>query len=505
MNPACQRKPPPFLSLGPSCAVPHPPSSGRSLVRSVSDRKAFGAGDQPDSAALPTWGYDFDPEVASRAMADKARLGSQSSAASAPEHSSSAAAQGFHLATMAEDFSGPSAPLRAHSAQLPPACWADLGRLIERFQQFSRNLAQSDGLPREGSSGALAAFARLGGEALSARQQDLDREQLGRLAVETIVGQLAVMGHRLGGAVMPAAIYFRFRKAWLQGLLAIETLKLAPEVSKRINLMPLVHSLGGQEAPMELLFSLMDLSAAQPSLGDGLRRDVVSSLLSARYAGGASASADQAVLDWLLYDLASRACPSLLFTALPHERSFQVLQGSLDAFLRVGASPLGRLGRVVSHLKGKNPDQFQGAIARCLAAAIDSCGHALPATTPAAARMHAVASALLQAWAEHPEPAPSLMMAQLITCLGNREAISWLGGTGGADVHWDQVHAASLIMNCIDDLETSEHRQVARRALDHLLRSAGGMQASAPSMAEGVRAWSRVDGTPSAKRKGLVE
>ena len=180
MNPACQRKPPPFLSLGPSCAVPHPPSSGRSLVRSVSDRKAFGAGDQPDSAALPTWGYDFDPEVASRAMADKARLGSQSSAASAPEHSSSAAAQGFHLATMAEDFSGPSAPLRAHSAQLPPACWADLGRLIERFQQFSRNLAQSDGLPREGGSGALAAFARLGGEALSARQQDLDKNHPGQ-------------------------------------------------------------------------------------------------------------------------------------------------------------------------------------------------------------------------------------------------------------------------------------------------------------------------------------
>jgi hypothetical protein len=288
-------------------------------------------------------------------------------------------------------------------------------------------------------------------------------------------------------------------------LQAIETLRLAPEVSKRINLMPLVHSLGGQEAPMELLFNLMDLSAAQPSLSDGLRRSVVSSLLAARYAGGASASADQAVLDWLLCDLASRACPSLLFTALPHERSFQVLQGSLDAFLRVGASPLGRLGRVVSHLKGKNPDQFHGAIARCLAAAIDSCGHALPPTTPAAARMHAVASALLQAWAEQPEPAPYLMMAQLITCLGNREAISWLGGAGGADVHWDQVHAASLIMNCIDDLETSEHRQAARRALDHHLRSAGGMQVRDQPMAEGVSASARVDGTPSAKRKGLGE
>jgi len=406
---------------------------------------------------------------------------------------------------MAEDFSGPSAPLHARTAQLPPACWADLERLIERFQHFSRNLAQSDGQPRAGSSGALAAYAGLGCEVLSARLQGPDREQLGRLAVDTIVGHLAVMGHRLGGAVMPAAIYFRFRKAWLQGLQAIETLRLAPEVSKRINLMPLVHSLGGQEAPMELLFNLMDLSAAQPSLSDGLRRSVVSSLLAARYAGGASASADQAVLDWLLCDLASRACPSLLFTALPHERSFQVLQGSLDAFLRVGASPLGRLGRVVSHLKGKNPDQFHGAIARCLAAAIDSCGHALPPTTPAAARMHAVASALLQAWAEQPEPAPYLMMAQLITCLGNREAISWLGGAGGADVHWDQVHAASLIMNCIDDLETSEHRQAARRALDHHLRSAGGMQVRDQPMAEGVSASPRVDGTPSAKRKGLGE
>jgi hypothetical protein len=97
------------------------------------------------------------------------------------------------------------------------------------------------------------------------------------------------------------------------------------------------------------------------------------------------------------------------------------------------------------------------------------------------------------------------MMAQLITCLGNREAISWLGGAGGADVHWDQVHAASLIMNCIDDLETSEHRQAARRALDHHLRSAGGMQVRDQPMAEGVSASPRVDGTPSAKRKGLGE
>ncbi len=502
MNSACQRKPPPYLSLGPSCAAPPQASSGRSLVRSVSDRKAFGAGDQPDSAALPAWGYDFDPEVASRAMADKARLGSRSSAASVPARSSSATAQGFHPATMADDFSGQSAPLAARTAQSPPACWADLERLIEKFQHFSRNLALSDGQPLGGSSGALAAYAGLGCVFLSAQHQDPDREQLGRLAVDTIVGHLAVMGHRLGGAVMPAAIYFRFRKAWLQGLQAVEALRLAPEVSTRINLMPLVHSLGGQEAPMELMFSLMDLSAAQPSLSDGLRRGAASSLLAARYAGGASASADEAVLDWLLCDLASRACPSLLFTALPQERSFQVLQGSLDAFLRVGASPLARLRRVMVHLTEENRDQFQGAIARCLAATIDGAGHALPASITPAARIQAIALALLQAWAEAQEYAPYPMMAQLIVCLGNREAISWLGESG-AD--WNQVHAAGLLMNSIDDLETSEHRQAARRALDHQLRSAGVVQASGRSMAEGVSSSSRAEGAPSAKRKGLGE
>ena len=325
---------------------------------------------------------------------------------------------------------------------------------------------------------------------------------MGRLAIDTIVGHLAVMGHRLGGAVMPAAIYFRFRKAWLQGLQAIEALRLAPGVSTRINLMPLVHSLGGQEAPMELVFSLMDLSAAQPSLSESLRRGAASSLLAARYAGGASANADEAVLQWLLCDLASRASPSLLFTALPHERSFQVLQGSLDAFLRVGASPLARLRRVMVHLTEANPDQFQGAIARCLAAAIDSCGHALPASITPAARLQAIALALLQAWAEGQERAPYPIMAQLIICLGNREAMSWLGESG-AD--WNQVHAAGLLMNSIDDLETSEHRQAARGALDHQLRSVGLVQGSGRSMGEAVTLSFRVDGAPSAKRKGLGE
>ena len=74
MKPAGYGQHPPPLSLGPSSAATPPASSGRTLVRSVSDRKAFGPGDQPNSAALPTWGYDFDPGVATRAVAAKARL-----------------------------------------------------------------------------------------------------------------------------------------------------------------------------------------------------------------------------------------------------------------------------------------------------------------------------------------------------------------------------------------------------------------------------------------------
>ncbi len=540
MKPAGYGKRPPPLSLGPSCAAPPSGNSGRSLVRSVSDRKAFGPGDQPNSAALPTWGYDFDPEVATRAVAAKARLlEGQSGVVSAPAPSASSAAQALCLAHMAAEFAGPTEPRRGRVVQLPPVCWADLERLIEKFQQFSRHFAQSARQPSEGNARALAACAGLGCEVLSARRQDPDRVQLGHLAVDTIIGHLAVMSHRLGGAVMPAAIYFRFRKAWLEGLQAMEAMQLAPVVSTRINLAPLVQSLGGQDAPMELLFSLMDLSAAHPSLSDGLRRGVASGVLAARYAGGASASADQAVLDWLLCDLASRACPSLLFTALPQERSFQVLQGSLDAFLRVGASPLARLRRVMVHLTKANRDQFQGAIARCLSAAIDGCGHALPAATLPAARMHAIASALLQAWAERQEPAPYQMMAQLIISLGNCEAITWLPGAVGAGGHWDAAHAARLIVNCIEDLETSEHRQAARRAIDHQMRSAAGVQTlvpiaqeppshhqlaedlaasqrgggvarqamlgSGPLVIERESASSRTGGTPSTKLKALGE
>ena len=96
-------------------------------------------------------------------------------------------------------------------------------------------------------------------------------------------------------------------------------------------------------------------------------------------------------------------------------------------------------------------------------------------------------------------------MAQMIISLGNREAITWLGGTVGAGGHWDQAHAASLIVNCIDDLETSEHRQAARGALDHQLRSVGLVQGTGRSMGEAVTVSFRVDGAPSAKRKGLGE